>query len=172
MTSEFGRRNAELAEITVDIVTSDRKCAVHWEALPAFKERFMRVEAAATVYEVDNDIWACAGGTAAFDMLVELVKRHCGEPVAVNVGELAVAGRVRTGDERQRLLLAQSAMPVLEIAVSCGFVSASHFSRCFGEAHQIAPHEARSLPAGGFSACQRQNRPSVTPPSGSSRTLA
>ncbi|MCV3211708.1 GlxA family transcriptional regulator [Mesorhizobium sp. YC-39] len=199
---------------------NDRKCAVHWEAFPGFKERFMRIEAVATIYEADNNIWSCAGGTAAFDMMIELVKHHCGEPVAVSVAELAVAGRIRTGQERQRLpllrqhgrlnptvvklielmqrnlaapltmadlaaaaglsrrqverlfrndigrspcryfrelrlehaklLLAQSAMPVLEIAVSCGFVSASHFSRCFREAHLIAPHEARNLPAGGF----------------------
>ncbi|MDF3218445.1 MULTISPECIES: GlxA family transcriptional regulator [Mesorhizobium] len=213
----FGSGVAALAKAGM---LNDRKCAIHWEELPAFKERFMRVEAAATVYEVDNDIWTCAGGTAAFDMLVELVKLNCGEPVAVNVGELAVAGRVRTGDERQRLpllrqhgrinptvvklielmqrnlatpltmadlaaaaglsrrqverlfrndlgrspcryfrelrlehaklLLAQSSMPVLEIAVSCGFVSASHFSRCFRETHQIAPHEARNLSAGRY----------------------
>ncbi|MER9793291.1 GlxA family transcriptional regulator [Mesorhizobium sp. M0213] len=216
-TGAFGSGVAALAKAGL---LNDRKCAVHWEALPAFNERFMRVEAAATVYEVDNGVWSCAGGTAAFDMMVELVTLHCGEPVAVNVGELAVAGRVRTGDERQRLpllrqhgrlnpnvvklielmqrnlatpltmadlaaaaglsrrqverlfrndlarspcryfrelrlehaklLLAQSAMPVLEIAVSCGFVSASHFSRCFREAHQMAPHEARNLPAGRF----------------------
>ncbi|MER8587046.1 GlxA family transcriptional regulator [Mesorhizobium sp. M1338] len=212
-TGAFGSGVAALAKAGL---LNDRKCAVHWEALPEFKERFMRVEATAIIYEVDNNIWSCAGGTAAFDMMVELVKHHCGESVAVGVAELAVAGRVRTGGERQRLpllrrhgrlnptvvklielmqrnlaapltmtdlaaaaglsrrqverlfrndigrspcryfrelrlehaklLLAHSAMPVLEIAVSCGFVSASHFSRCFREAHQLAPHEARNLP--------------------------
>ncbi|MER8651497.1 hypothetical protein [Mesorhizobium sp. M1121] len=74
------------------------------KALPGFNERFMRVEAAATIYEVDNNIWSCAGGTAAFDMTVDLVKHHCGEPIAVSVAEWAVAGRVRRG-ERQRLPL-------------------------------------------------------------------
>ncbi|RWL75875.1 MAG: GlxA family transcriptional regulator [Mesorhizobium sp.] len=213
----FGSGVAALAKAGL---LNDRKCAVHWETLPGFNEQFMRIEAAATIYEVDNNIWSCAGGTAAFDMMIELVKHHCGEPVAVSVAELAVVGRVRTGDERQRLpllrqhgrlnptvvklielmqrnlaapltmadlaaaaglsrrqverlfrndvgrspcryfrelrlehaklLLAQSAMPVLEIAVSCGFVSASHFSRCFREAHKIAPHEARKLPGGRF----------------------
>ncbi|MER9216715.1 helix-turn-helix domain-containing protein [Mesorhizobium sp. M0663] len=51
--------------------------------------------------------------------------------------------------EHARLLLAQSALPVLEIAILCGFVSASHFSRCFRETHQITPHEARNVPNGG-----------------------
>ncbi|MGX5844904.1 GlxA family transcriptional regulator [Mesorhizobium sp. ArgA1] len=196
---------------------NDGKCSVHWEALPAFKERFMRIEAAATVYEVDSNIWTCPGGTASFDMMVELVKQHCGEHVAVSVEELAVAANVRTGDERQRLplmrqhgrlnpkvvklielmqrnvatpltmmdlaaaaqlsrrqverlfrndlgrspcryfrelrleharlLLAQTALPILDVAIACGFVSASHFSRCFRDTHQIAPHEVRSLSA-------------------------
>ncbi|MER9095059.1 GlxA family transcriptional regulator [Mesorhizobium sp. M0700] len=213
-TGGFGSGVAALAKAGL---LNDRRCAVHWEAMPAFKERFMRTDAAATVYEVDNDIWSCAGGTASFDMMVELVKQYCGEPIAVSVGELAVAGRVRTGDERQRLpllrqhgrlnptvvkliklmernldasltmadlaaeaglsrrqverlfradlgrspcryfrelrleharlLLAQSALPVLEIAIACGFISASHFSKCFRETHQIAPREARNLPA-------------------------
>ncbi|RUU25174.1 GlxA family transcriptional regulator [Mesorhizobium sp. M6A.T.Ce.TU.016.01.1.1] len=227
-TGAFGSGVAALAKAGL---LNDRKCSVHWEALPAFKERFMRIEAAATVYEVEDHIWSCAGGTASFDMMVELVKHHCGEPVAVSVGELAVAGRVRTGDERQRLpllrqhgrlnprvvklielmqrnlaapltmadlaaaaglsrrqverlfrndlgrspcryfrelrlehaklLLAQSAMPILDIAISCGFVSASHFSRCFRESHQIAPHEARNLPAGRFLNVSMQ-RPAVS----------
>ncbi|RWI99852.1 GlxA family transcriptional regulator [Mesorhizobium sp.] len=216
-TGAFGSGVAALAKAGL---LNHRKCAVHWEALPGFRERFTRVEAAATVYEVDDNIWSCAGGTAAFDLMIELVKHHCDEPLAVSVAELAVAGRVRAGDERQRLpllrqhgrlnptvvklielmqrnlatplkmadlaaaagvsrrqverlfrndlgrspcryfrelrlehaklLLAHSAMPVLEIAVSCGFVSASHFSKCFREAHKIAPHEARNLPAGRF----------------------
>ncbi|BAV52792.1 AraC family transcriptional regulator (plasmid) [Mesorhizobium loti] len=218
-TAAFGNGVAALAKAGL---LNDRRCAVHWELLPGFNERFMRVEAAATVYEVDNNIWSCAGGTATFDMMIELVKHHCGEPVAVSVGELATAGRIRRGDERQRLpllrqhgwlsptvvklielmqsnlaapltmadlaaaaglsrrqverlfrtnlgrspcryflelrlehaklLLTQSALPILEIAVLCGFVSASHFSRCFRGAHQIAPHEARNLPARVFNA--------------------
>ncbi|WP_292414863.1 GlxA family transcriptional regulator [Mesorhizobium sp.] len=199
---------------------NDRKCAIHWEAHPAFKEHFMHIESVTSVYEVDDSIWTCAGGTAAFDMMVYFVKQHCGEPVAVSVGELAVAGRIRAGDERQRLpllrqhgtinptvvkliglmqenlatpltmaelatavglsrrqierlfrnelgrsprryfrelrleharlLLAQSALPVLDVAIACGFISASHFSKCFRAAHLIAPHEARKLPPGRY----------------------
>ncbi|CDX46999.1 AraC family transcriptional regulator [Mesorhizobium sp. ORS 3359] len=217
MIGAFGSGVIALAETGL---LNDRKCSIHWEAHPAFNEHFMHVESMTTVYEVDDSIWTCAGGTAAFDMMVYFVKQHCGEPVAVNVGELAVAGRIRTGDERQRLpllrrhgtinptvvklielmqenlatpltmaelatavglsrrqierlfrnelgrspgryfrelrleharlLLAQSALPVLDIAIACGFISASHFSKCFRAAHLIAPHEARKLPPGRY----------------------
>ncbi|ESY29509.1 hypothetical protein X747_32170 [Mesorhizobium sp. LNJC384A00] len=214
MIGAFGSGVVALAKTGL---LNDRKCSIHWEAYPAFKEHFMHIESVTTVYEVDDNIWTCAGGAAAFDMMAQFVKQHCGEPVAVNVGELAVAGRIRAGDERQRLpllrqhgtinptvvkliglmqenlaspltmaelaaavalsrrqierlfrnelgrsprryfrelrleharlLLAQSTLPVLEVAIACGFISASHFSKCFRAAHLIAPHQARGLPA-------------------------
>lgn len=215
VTGAFGGGVLALAKTGL---LNDRKCSVHWEVQPAFNERFMHVETITNLYVIDDNIWTCAGGTAAFDMMVEFVKRHCGEPVAVGVGELAAAGRIRPGDERQRLpllrqygrinptvvtliemmqknltnppamaelaaavslsrrqierlfrhelgrspcryyrelrlerarlLLTQSALPVVEVAVSCGFISASHFSKSFRAAHRIAPHEARKVVSG------------------------
>lgn len=211
----FGRGVFALAKTGL---LNDRKCSIHWEVQPAFNECFMHVETMTNVYVIDDNIWTCAGATAAFDMMVEFVKRHCGEAVAVGVGELAVAGQIRSGDERQRLpllhqygrinptvvtliemmqknltnppamaelaaavslsrrqverlfrheigrspcgyfrelrlerarlLLTQSALPVVEVAVSCGFISASHFSKSFRAAHRIAPHEARKVVSG------------------------
>ena len=37
--------------------------------------------------------------------------------------------------DRARHLLVQSSMPVVEVAVACGFVSASHFSKCYRDLH-------------------------------------
>jgi transcriptional regulator GlxA family with amidase domain len=45
--------------------------------------------------------------------------------------------------ERARLLVTQSAMQIVEIAVACGFVSASHFSKCYRQFHGISPQETR-----------------------------
>jgi transcriptional regulator GlxA family with amidase domain len=45
--------------------------------------------------------------------------------------------------ERAQLLLVQSAMPVVEVAIACGFVSASHFSKCYRETFGCSPQEAR-----------------------------
>ncbi|MER8970052.1 hypothetical protein NKI25_31125 [Mesorhizobium sp. M0808] len=65
---------------------------------------------------VDNNVWSCAGGTAAFDMMVVLVENLIVASLSSTssatrsgrrgeCGELAVAGRIRAGDERQRLPL-------------------------------------------------------------------
>ncbi|MBZ9761794.1 GlxA family transcriptional regulator [Mesorhizobium sp. CA8] len=45
--------------------------------------------------------------------------------------------------ERAKLLLVQSDMPIIEIAVGCGFVSASHFSKCFREVNGVTPQALR-----------------------------
>ncbi|MCV3211586.1 helix-turn-helix domain-containing protein [Mesorhizobium sp. YC-39] len=40
-------------------------------------------------------------------------------------------------------MLISSRLPVVEIAMACGFVSASHFSKAYREVYRCAPHESR-----------------------------
>ncbi len=46
---------------------------------------------------------------------------------------------------RARTLLAQTSLSVLDVALACGFVSASHFSKCYREFFQKTPREERLL---------------------------
>ncbi|TIW20763.1 MAG: GlxA family transcriptional regulator [Mesorhizobium sp.] len=46
--------------------------------------------------------------------------------------------------ERAKRLIEQTNMPFLEIAVACGFVSSSHFSKCFREIFGKTPSDWRS----------------------------
>ncbi len=48
--------------------------------------------------------------------------------------------------ERARLLLRQTSMSVLDVALACGFVSASHFSKCYREHFTRRPGEERRPP--------------------------
>ena len=48
---------------------------------------------------------------------------------------------------RARLLLLQTDMSVLDVALACGFVSASHFSKCFREFFGRTPRDERVVPA-------------------------
>jgi len=45
--------------------------------------------------------------------------------------------------DRARLLLRQTTMSVLDVALACGFVSASHFSKCYREHFGRTPGEER-----------------------------
>lgn len=44
---------------------------------------------------------------------------------------------------RARQLLRQTSMPILSVGLACGFVSASHFSKCYSEHFRRTPSEER-----------------------------
>ncbi|MER9684073.1 GlxA family transcriptional regulator [Mesorhizobium sp. M0184] len=46
--------------------------------------------------------------------------------------------------ERAHLLILNSQLPIVEIAMACGFVSASHFSKAYRDSYGMTPREARS----------------------------
>ncbi len=47
--------------------------------------------------------------------------------------------------DRARYLLLQTSMPILDVALACGFVSASHFSKCYREYFKRTPSEERQI---------------------------
>jgi len=49
--------------------------------------------------------------------------------------------------ERARQLLTQTSLSVLDVALACGFVSASHFSKCYREVFKKTPREERLAPS-------------------------
>ncbi|TCT08717.1 AraC family transcriptional regulator with amidase-like domain [Tepidamorphus gemmatus] len=186
-----------------------KRCAIHWENLPGFAEAFPEADIYADLFEVDKNIYTCAGGTASLDMMLHLIDQDLGETVVNRVCEQALTDRVRNPHDRQRLplrarlgihntkvltiielmeaniaepltlvelarfaglsrrqierlfrrtmgrsparyylelrldrarhLLLQSNLPVVEVAVACGFVSASHFSKCYREFYGRSP---------------------------------
>jgi transcriptional regulator GlxA family with amidase domain len=48
---------------------------------------------------------------------------------------------------KARLLLIQTNMSVIDVALACGFVSASHFSKCYRDFFGRTPRRERGLPA-------------------------
>ena len=46
--------------------------------------------------------------------------------------------------ERAKLLLQQTKKPIVDVAIACGFSSASHFSKSYRDAYGRSPHEARA----------------------------
>ncbi len=192
---------------------SNKRCAIHWENLPGFQEAFPKANVFADLFEVDQNIYTCAGGTAALDMMLKLIGDDFDESLVNRVCEQVLTDRVRNQSDRQRLplrarlgvqnskvlsiielmesnlaeplslveiadhvdlsrrqierlfrtemgrsparyyleirldrarhLLIQSSMPVVEVAVACGFVSASHFSKCYRELYARSPQQER-----------------------------
>ena len=46
---------------------------------------------------------------------------------------------------RARLLLLQTSIPVIDVAISCGFSTAPHFSRCYSDLYGIPPSNERRM---------------------------
>lgn len=193
---------------------SNKRCAIHWENLPGFSEKYPKANVFADLFEVDQNVYTCAGGTASLDMMLKLIGDDFDETIVNRVCEQMLTDRVRSPTDRQRLplrarlgvqnakvlaiielmeanlaeplslveiadgvglsrrqierlfrqemgrsparyyleirldrarhLLVQSSLPVVEVAVACGFVSASHFSKCYRELYARSPQQERA----------------------------
>lgn len=191
----------------------NRRCAIHWENLPGFSERFPTADVRSVLFEVDQNLFTCAGGTASLDMMLHLIGTSLGEEVVTKVCEQCLIDRIRRPEDRQRLpigarvgvqnprllsiielmeanvaeplsladisdvtgisrrhverlfrqhmgrsparyyldvrlerarrLLRHSNLPIVEVAIASGFVSASHFSKRYRERYKVSPQADR-----------------------------
>ncbi len=191
-----------------------RRGALHWESLAAFSERFPRIRTTTDIFVIDGNRCTCAGGTAALDMMLQVITERDGRALANDVSEQFIHPRIRgTQDaqkmaiqsrlgvanekliaaigmmedaqdeprpvqeiaedvelsprqlerlfakylraspshyylklrlDRARQMLLQTTKPILDVAVACGFASASHFSRCYRAAYGHKPSDERA----------------------------
>ncbi len=193
------------------------RCTIHWENLASFSENFPEIETTAELFEIDRNRFTCSGGTAALDMMLNLISRQHGHELAAAVSDQFIHERIRDHHDHQRmaltarlgvrhpkliqviqlmeanleeplgrqdmaesanlssrqmerlfakylhrsparyyvelrlnrarLLLLQTNMSVIDIALACGFVSASHFSKCYRDFFGKTPRRERALPS-------------------------
>jgi len=193
-----------------------RRCTIHWEHIPALLEEFPDLLLERTLYVFDGDRPTCAGGLAAFDMMVDLIGRRHGSQLAMAVSEWFLRTRSRSGEEDQRVslreragvanekvlrtlalmeerieqpfsranlaeaagvslrqlerlfsahlgetvashylglrldrarkLLRQTSLPIVEVALACGFSASGHFSRRYKARFGHPPTEERRHP--------------------------
>ncbi|WP_232846697.1 GlxA family transcriptional regulator [Devosia beringensis] len=189
------------------------RSTIHWENRPGMQVDFPDLEIGEDLFEIDRDRFTCAGGVAAADMMLSLIKRDHGDPVSKAITDQLIHHRIRDAGERQRIdlrtrlgvshpkllrvvslmeqtidhpltmsqfaksvglsnrqlerlfwkhlghppsrhylklrldhacqLLRHTAIPVLEVAVACGFNSASYFSQSYTEFFGHSPSVER-----------------------------
>ena len=68
---------------------------------------------------------------------------------------------------RARQLLLQTSMPIVDIALACGFISAPHFSKCYRDTYSIPPRDERRRAAG---LLKDKSSSAAAAPSGSATT--
>jgi transcriptional regulator GlxA family with amidase domain len=194
------------------------RATIHWENHSGLVSEFPHLDVSQELFEVDGNRLTCAGGTAAIDMMVSLIRREHGPDIAASVTDQLIHHRVREAGEHQRMdlrtrldvahpkvlaavaqmersierplscvalavkagcstrqlerlfhkylgrsptkhyltvrlerardLLRQTSLPVIAIATSCGFASASHFSKSYVEHFGRTPSAERKRLAG------------------------
>ena len=193
------------------------RCTIHWENLAGFVEDFPEIEVTTELFEIDRKRFTCSGGTAAIDMMLNVITLQHGHELAAAVADQFMHERIRDQHDHQRmslparlgvrhpkllavidlmeknleeplarselarsaglstrqlerlfrrylnrsparyylelrlnkarLLLLQTNMSVIDVALACGFVSASHFSKCYRDFFGRTPRKERGLPA-------------------------
>ncbi len=194
------------------------RCTIHWENMVGLREKFPELVISPDLFEIDNERYTCAGGSAAMDMMVYLIAQKHGWDLATEVAEVFLVERIRGRNDRQRLplrlqlgasqpklaeavafmeanieelisldeiashvglsrrqlerlfqkylhcvptryymrlrlmharqLLLQTSMPIVDIALACGFISAPHFSKCYRDTFSLPPRDERRRAAG------------------------
>lgn len=187
------------------------RCTIHWENIPGFVEEFPDIEVTTELFETGVNRFTCSGGTAALDMMLNMIATRHGHDLAAAVSDQFIHDRIRSATDHQRMtlqsrlgvrdnklisvisqmeanideplsradlaasvglsprqlerlfrkhldatpkhyylelrlhrarqLLMQTGMSVLDVALACGFVSASHFSKCYREFFGNTPRE-------------------------------
>ena len=193
------------------------RCTIHWENLAGFFEDFPDIEVSSELFEIDRNRFTCSGGTAAIDLMLNVIARQHGHELAAGVADQFLHERIRDHRDQQRmslparlgvqhpklltvielmeanleeplsrnglavtaglstrqlerlfrkylnrsparhylelrlnkarLLLLQTNMSIIDVALACGFVSASHFSKCYRDFFGRTPRKERDLPA-------------------------
>ena len=79
--------------------------------------------------------------------VVGLSRRHLERLFGRYLGRSPAQYYLRLRLERARHLLYQTDLPILEVALACGFISASHFSKCYRQVYAKPPRAERAQAA-------------------------
>lgn len=79
------------------------RATTHWESLDSFAEQFPRVDVGSGLFIIDRARFTCAGGTAALDMMLHLIRLRHGQQLAAAVSDQFIHAKIRDPQERQRM---------------------------------------------------------------------
>jgi len=79
-----------------------RRFTLHWENQPAFAEKCLDLEPTGALYEIDGPLVTCGGGSAATDMMLDLIERDHGPDLATIVADMCLHVRSNFQDRKQK----------------------------------------------------------------------
>jgi transcriptional regulator GlxA family with amidase domain len=79
------------------------RSTIHWENRAGVIAQFPDLDIGEDLFEIDGNRFTCAGGVAAADMMLSLIKRDHGEAISNPVTDQLIHHRIREASERQRM---------------------------------------------------------------------
>jgi len=79
------------------------RATTHWESLDSFAEQFPKIDVGSGLFIIDRSRFTCAGGTAALDMMLHLIRLRHGQQLAGAVSDQFIHAKIRDPQERQRM---------------------------------------------------------------------
>ena len=80
-----------------------KRCTIHWENQAAFAEEFPETDLSNLLYCIDDGIFTCAGGTAAADMMLQLITQDHGPELGTLIADTLIHAPIRSDHDEQRL---------------------------------------------------------------------
>ena len=78
------------------------KCTLHGENLSSIVEEIPDVEITQNLFEIDGDRFTCSDGTAALDMMLNIIAIDHGGELTASVSDRFIHQRIRTPGDHQR----------------------------------------------------------------------
>lgn len=78
-------------------ILHEQRCTIHWAYSAALRETFKDLDIDEVLFVRSGQISTCAGGAAAFDLAIDMVKHQAGERLARTVCRFVTADRWRDG---------------------------------------------------------------------------
>lgn len=79
-----------------------RRCTVHWEYEPAFREEFPEINLVPALYVIDDARYTGSGGIASMDLFLRLIEETQGEELCLAIANNFHLDRIRNESEAQR----------------------------------------------------------------------
>ena len=81
------------------------KCSTHWENMAVLQERHPLVECNNQLFTITGNRVTSSGGTAALDMMINLVGKDHGMSLANAISQMFILDRIRTESDHQKVPL-------------------------------------------------------------------
>lgn len=85
------------------LLKPDLPITLHWEALPAFAEKYPHLTLTQELFEIGKNIITCAGGSSMLDLMLHMIQNELGHEIAIKVCEQFIRSGVRNKSDQQRL---------------------------------------------------------------------